>query len=199
MAVGTLEPRSAAPAPAGPPPDETSLLPRRLAHARPLFDPEIVRRATGESFRKLDPRTLMKNPVMFVVEVGAALTTVFLIRDIVAAACRHRVRPADLDVAVVHGPVRQLRRGDGRGARQGAGRRAPQDQDRLDRQAHRGRPHRGGLGRAAARGRRRHVRAGRHHPWRRGSHRRHRVGGRVGDHRRERAGHPRVGRRSERR
>jgi K+-transporting ATPase ATPase B chain len=84
MAVGTLEPRSAAPAPAGPPPDETSLLPRRLAHARPLFDPEIVRRATGESFRKLDPRTLVKNPVMFVVEVGAALTTVFLVRDIVA-------------------------------------------------------------------------------------------------------------------
>ena len=84
MAVGTLEPPAAAPAPAGPPPDETSLLPRRLAHARPLFDPEIVRRAVGESFRKLDPRTLVKNPVMFVVEVGAALTTVFLIRDMVA-------------------------------------------------------------------------------------------------------------------
>ncbi len=83
MAVSTLEPRSAAPAPAGPPPDETTLLPRRLAHARPLFDPEIVRRAIGESFRKLDPRTLIKNPVMFVVEVGAALTTVFVIRDIV--------------------------------------------------------------------------------------------------------------------
>ena len=62
MAVGTLEPRSAAPAPAGPPPDETTLLPRRLAHARPLFDPEIVRRATGESFRKLDPRTLIEEP-----------------------------------------------------------------------------------------------------------------------------------------
>ena len=34
------------------------------------------------SFVKLNPVTLMKNPVMFVVEVGAALTTVFLIRDI---------------------------------------------------------------------------------------------------------------------
>jgi K+-transporting ATPase ATPase B chain len=42
-----------------------------------------VRRAIGESFRKLDPHTLIKNPVMFVVEVGAALTTVFVIRDIV--------------------------------------------------------------------------------------------------------------------
>ena len=49
--------------------------------ARPLFDPEIVRRATAASFAKLNPVTLLKNPVMFVVEVGAAITTVFLIRD----------------------------------------------------------------------------------------------------------------------
>src|SRR4051812_14793389 len=84
MAVTTLEPPSAPPAPAVPTPDETTLLPRRLAHARPLFDPEIVGRAIGESFRKLDPRTLVKNPVMFVVEVAAALTTVFLIRDVLA-------------------------------------------------------------------------------------------------------------------
>src|SRR6202008_14518 len=33
------------------------------------------------SFVKLNPVTLLKNPVMFVVEIGAALTTVFLIRD----------------------------------------------------------------------------------------------------------------------
>ena len=56
--------------------------------ARPLFDPEIVRRATKASFGKLNPVTLMKNPVMFVVEVGAALTTVFLVRDIVIGAAR---------------------------------------------------------------------------------------------------------------
>src|SRR5260370_14836680 len=49
--------------------------------ARPLFDPEIVRRATKESFVKLNPRLVAKNPVMFVVEVGAALTTVFVIKD----------------------------------------------------------------------------------------------------------------------
>ncbi len=59
-----------------------SLLPKKLARARPLFDPEIVTRATRASFGKLDPITLMKNPVMFVVEVGAALTTLFLLRDI---------------------------------------------------------------------------------------------------------------------
>ena len=65
-----------------PPDDPTSLLPKKLVRARPLFDPEIVRRATAASFVKLNPVTLMKNPVMFVVEVGAALTTVFLIRDL---------------------------------------------------------------------------------------------------------------------
>src|ERR1700675_2125534 len=62
--------------------DPTSLLPKKLARSRPLFDPEIVKRAVRASFGKLNPVTLMKNPVMFVVEVGAALTTVFLIRDI---------------------------------------------------------------------------------------------------------------------
>ena len=66
--------------------DPTSLLPKKLARARPLFDPEIVRRATAASFAKLNPLTLMKNPVMFVVEVGAALTTVFVIRDIFTGA-----------------------------------------------------------------------------------------------------------------
>src|SRR5580704_13549685 len=66
--------------------DPTSLLPKKLVRARPLFDPEIVQRATVASFAKLNPVTLMKNPVMFVVEVGAALTTVFLIRDMFAGA-----------------------------------------------------------------------------------------------------------------
>ena len=52
----------------------------RGKRARPLFDPPIVKRAIIDSFIKLSPRSLMKNPVMFVVEVGAALTTVLLIR-----------------------------------------------------------------------------------------------------------------------
>src|SRR5271157_4401212 len=45
------------------------------AKARPLFDPPIVRRAIIDSIIKLDPRHQIKNPVMFVVEVGAVLTT----------------------------------------------------------------------------------------------------------------------------
>ncbi|MFL5330776.1 MAG: potassium-transporting ATPase subunit KdpB [Gemmataceae bacterium] len=43
--------------------------------ARPLFDPPIVRRALVDSFRKLDPRRQLRNPVMFTVLVGSALTT----------------------------------------------------------------------------------------------------------------------------
>ncbi|MBP2686244.1 MAG: K+-transporting ATPase, subunit, partial [Deltaproteobacteria bacterium] len=43
-----------------------------------LFDPEILRQAAGASFFKLHPRSLMKNPVMFVTEVGAFLTTASL-------------------------------------------------------------------------------------------------------------------------
>lgn len=58
----------------------------RGVRARPLFDPEILKRATKESFVKLNPRIVAKNPVMFVVEVGAALTTVFVIKDAIAGA-----------------------------------------------------------------------------------------------------------------
>src|ERR1017187_6466958 len=61
--------------------DSTMLIPKKGARSRPLFDPEILRRAVKGSFGKLNPVTLMKNPVIFVVEVGAALTTVFLVRD----------------------------------------------------------------------------------------------------------------------
>jgi K+-transporting ATPase ATPase B chain len=68
--------------PTSAPTEPGSLLPSKLSRARPLFDPEIVRRATRESFVKLNPITLLKNPVMFVVEVGAALTTLFLVRDL---------------------------------------------------------------------------------------------------------------------
>lgn len=53
---------------------------------RSLLDPEIVRPAVWESFRKLAPRLVIKNPVMFVVEIGSVLTTLILIRDLVAPA-----------------------------------------------------------------------------------------------------------------
>jgi len=54
----------------------------RGKRARPLFDPPIVRRAIVDSFVKLNPVTLAKNPVMFVVEVGALLTTILMFRTL---------------------------------------------------------------------------------------------------------------------
>jgi K+-transporting ATPase ATPase B chain len=51
------------------------LLPKKLGHSRPLFDPEIIRRAIAAAFAKLNPATLWKNPVIFVVEIGALMTT----------------------------------------------------------------------------------------------------------------------------
>ncbi|HSY34417.1 MAG TPA: potassium-transporting ATPase subunit KdpB [Acidobacteriaceae bacterium] len=48
---------------------------------RSLFDSKIVRRASIDALVKLAPATMMKNPVMFVVEVGSVLTTVLLIYD----------------------------------------------------------------------------------------------------------------------
>jgi len=46
-----------------------------------ILDWAIVGPAIGHSFAKLDPRTLVRNPVMFVVEIVAALTAVLLVRD----------------------------------------------------------------------------------------------------------------------
>src|SRR5262245_62541049 len=59
---------------------ETSRLSKRMPVSS-LTDPKIVWPAIGSAFVKLDPRKMMKNAVMFVVEVVAALTTVIFIRD----------------------------------------------------------------------------------------------------------------------
>src|SRR5436190_4924957 len=64
-------------------PAESVNLISKAKRARPLFDPPIVKRAIWDSFVKLGPETLWKNPVMFVVEIGAALTTILLARDLV--------------------------------------------------------------------------------------------------------------------
>jgi K+-transporting ATPase ATPase B chain len=50
--------------------------------ARSIWDPQIVRRAVWDAFRKLHPRTMAKNPVMFVVEIGSVLTTLQLLQHI---------------------------------------------------------------------------------------------------------------------
>ena len=55
----------------------------RRPRAASLFDRSIIGRAIGDSFKKLDPRWQARNPVMFVVEIGSAATTLFFMRDLV--------------------------------------------------------------------------------------------------------------------
>src|SRR5215472_15117873 len=45
-----------------------------------IWNPKIIRRAIPESFKKLDPRVQVKNPVMFVVEIGSVVTTIEFVR-----------------------------------------------------------------------------------------------------------------------
>src|ERR1700719_4025347 len=54
--------------------------PRR--NVRSLFDPAIIRPAIWDAFRKLDPRLLIRNPVMFVVEIVSVLTTILYLREL---------------------------------------------------------------------------------------------------------------------
>ena len=58
--------------------------PRRSV--RSLFDPAIIVPAIGDSFRKLHPRILVRNPVMFVVEIVTVLTTILFVRDLLSVA-----------------------------------------------------------------------------------------------------------------
>jgi K+-transporting ATPase ATPase B chain len=54
--------------------------------AKTMLDPAILWPAVGQAFRKLNPRVLWRNPVMFVVEIVSTLTTLLLIRDAFAGA-----------------------------------------------------------------------------------------------------------------
>jgi potassium-transporting ATPase ATP-binding subunit len=51
--------------------------------SRPLFDAKIVKRAIIDSFKKLDPRVQIRNPVMFVVLIGSVLTTALFIHAVI--------------------------------------------------------------------------------------------------------------------
>jgi K+-transporting ATPase ATPase B chain len=69
---------------------------RARGQARPLFEPAIVRRAVVDAFKKLDPRHQVRNPVMFVVEVGSVLTTALFVQALVG----HGEAPAGFILAV---------------------------------------------------------------------------------------------------
>ena len=59
------------------------IMPRPAAITHRLFDAAILLPALRAAFVKLDPRKLMRNPVIFVTEVVAALVTVFFLRDLI--------------------------------------------------------------------------------------------------------------------
>ena len=51
-----------------------------------MMDPAILIPAIGQAFQKLDPRMMVRNPVMFVVEVVATLTTILCARDLLTGS-----------------------------------------------------------------------------------------------------------------
>ncbi|MEA2541200.1 MAG: potassium-transporting ATPase ATP-binding subunit [Acidobacteriaceae bacterium] len=54
-----------------------------MAEKQSLWNPAILRQSALDSFRKLDPRLMVKNPVMLVVEIGSVLTSALLIQGVV--------------------------------------------------------------------------------------------------------------------
>jgi K+-transporting ATPase ATPase B chain len=58
------------------PPRETRPPKTRTRPGISILDSAILRRALGEAFAKLDPRHMLGNPVMFVVEIGSLITTI---------------------------------------------------------------------------------------------------------------------------
>ena len=151
-----------------------------------ILDPAILLPAIGQSFVKLDPRLMIKNPVMFVVEIVAALTTVIFLRDL-ATGGGHlgftfqiivwlwlTVLFANFAEAVA----------EGRGKAQAATLRKARTETTAKRLASLNADELPGRARARAEAGRHRAGGGRRpDPQRRRGDRRHRLGRRVGDHR----------------
>ena len=155
-----------------------------------VFNAASLWKALPTALRYLDPRVMWHNPVMFVVEVGAVLSTVLCFTEPSAFVISRD------GVAVADRAVRQPRRRRRRGPRQGPGRHPARHP------GHRDRPQTGRPGQrnpcrsSRPQGRRPGgLRGRRHHPRRRGHRRRRRQRQRIGDHRRIRPGGPGIRRR----
>ena len=170
------------------------------AERRKLFTADIVVPALWASLRKLDPRVQIRNPVMFVVWLGSAITTAIFLVDLVqgetGSLAFTGVVALWLWLTVIFANLAEAI-AEGRGKAQANALRATRsemmarrlyegDAEELD---PRGRP---------APRRPGGVRGGRPDPGRRRRRGRGGLGGRVGDHRRVGPGHPRVGRRPQR-
>jgi high-affinity K+ transport system ATPase subunit B len=80
--------------------------------------PGLYRRAVLDAFAKLDPRSMIRNPVMFTVEIGSVITTILWLQAL-GGSCRfHRCY---LGMALVHGALCQFCRGACRRPGQSAG------------------------------------------------------------------------------
>src|SRR4051794_34254319 len=65
-------------------PDTTSMkTEKRVPRRSSLFEPQIAGPASRDALRKLDPRRMARNPVMFVVEVGSLITTFLFLKALV--------------------------------------------------------------------------------------------------------------------
>ena len=173
---------------------------RKQVPVSALLDSKIVMPAIGSAFVKLDPRTLIKNPVMFVLEVVTALTTIILIRDLVTGGPQigfefqiiiwlwFTVLFANFAEAVA----------EGRGKAQAETLRRQRTETQAKLLTQRQRPPELSLGaQHESQGRRcRPRRSRRFDTFGRRSHRRHGLGQRSGDYRRIGAGDPRIRRRS---
>ncbi len=65
---------------------QASKIQRRSTRKLRLFEPALVRMAIVQAFKMLDPREMARNPVMFLVEVGTALTAIVTVQSIVQGA-----------------------------------------------------------------------------------------------------------------
>ena len=163
-----------------------------------LLDAKMLWKSTPDAFKKLDPRVQIKNPVMFVVEVGALLTmytaifkdTTPVFNWTIVVWLWLTVVFANLAEAVAEGRGKAQAETLRRTKRETVARRL------IDWKPGQSQNPRGGGARHPAHARRPRRGRGRgDHPRRRRRGRGHRLGGRVGDHRRVRAGDPRVRRR----
>ena len=173
---------------------ETSQL-RKRTPVTSLTDPKIAVPAIGSAFAKLSPRLMMKNPVMFVVEVVAALTTVIFIRDWVNGG-EHLLFTFQIIVWLWFTVLfANFRRSRGRGPRQGPSGNVASDSRRDHGQAHRRCEARADRADSGSQAWGRSDRAGRSRrpdSLRRRGDRGHRLGQRGSHYRRVRAGHSRV-------
>ena len=149
--------------------------------------------AIRDSFPKLDPRLQLKNPVMFIVELGSVITTVIFFKDL---AQGHTGQLWFVGMIAIWLWLTVLFANFAEAIAEGRGK-AQANALRATRTTTTARLRDGARGRRAptCRGRRRRRRGGRGHPRRRRDHRGRRLGRRVGDHRRVGAGDPRGRRR----